>query len=69
MSFSSAHYVREALKKYVDEQVRPGDLVSIVRTGASVGALQQFTTDKQLLHAAIDRVQWNGLGRAGPDVY
>ncbi len=68
MSFSSAHYVREALKKYVDEQVRPGDLVSIVRTGASVGALQQFTTDKQLLHAAIDRAQWNGLGRAGPDV-
>jgi VWFA-related protein len=68
MSFSSAHYVREALKKFVDEQMQPGDLASIVRTGSSVGSLQQFTTDKRLLHAGVERVRWNGLGRAGPDV-
>jgi VWFA-related protein len=68
MSLSSANYAREALKKFVDEQMRPGDLVSIVRTGSSVGALQQFTTDKQLLHGAIERVRWSGLGRAGPSM-
>jgi VWFA-related protein len=68
MSFSSAHYAREALQKFVDDQIQPGDLVSIVRTGANMGSIQQFTSDKQLLRAAIERVRWNGLGRAGPSM-
>src|SRR4029077_10250247 len=33
--------------------------------GAGVGGLQQFTTDRQLLYAAIDRVKWNAYGRRG----
>ena len=40
LSFSSTAYVRGALKKLVDEQMQPGDLVAIVRTGAGIGALQ-----------------------------
>jgi len=39
--------------------------VAIIRTGAGVGALQQFTADKRLLYAAIERVKWNSNGRAG----
>jgi VWFA-related protein len=65
LSFESVYYVRNALRKFVDEQMQPGDLVAIIRTGAGVGALQQFTTDRQLLHAAIDRVKWNAYGRRG----
>lgn len=65
LSFESTHFVRNALHKFVDEQMQPGDLVAVIRTGAGVGALQQFTTDRQLLHAAIDRVRWNASGRAG----
>jgi VWFA-related protein len=65
LSFESAHFTRRALKKFVDEQMQDGDLVAIVRTGAGVGALQQFTTSKQQLHAAIERVKWNPLGRGG----
>ena len=38
--------VRGALKNFIDEQMRPGDLVAIVRTSAGMGALQQFTTDR-----------------------
>jgi VWFA-related protein len=68
MSFSSAHHAREALQKFVDEQMQHGDLVSIVRTGANMGSIQQFTADKQLLRAAIERVRWNGTGRAGPSM-
>jgi VWFA-related protein len=64
-SFQDIVYVRRALKKFVDEQMRPGDLVAVMRTSAGVGALQQFTTDKQLLHRAIERVRWNPQGRAG----
>jgi len=59
LSFKSTYYVRRALKKFVDEQMQPGDLVAILRTGAGLGALQQFTTDKRLLYAAIDRVRFN----------
>jgi VWFA-related protein len=65
LSFESMHFVRRALKKFVDEQMQPGDLVAIVRTGGGAGALQQFTSDKRQLHAAIERVRWNQLGRGG----
>ncbi|HEY6047308.1 MAG TPA: VWA domain-containing protein, partial [Pyrinomonadaceae bacterium] len=65
LSFESMHFVRAALRKFVDEQMQTGDLVAIIRTGAGVGALQQFTSDKRLLHAAIERVKWNSRGRSG----
>jgi len=64
-SFQDIHYVRRALKKFVDEQMQPGDLVAIMRTSAGQGALQQFTTDKQLLYRAVERVRWSPVGRAG----
>ena len=63
LSFQSAYYVRSALKKFVNEQMEPGDLVAIIRTGAGMGALQQFTNDKRHLYAAIERVRWNPMGR------
>jgi VWFA-related protein len=56
--------VRSAIRNFIDEQMRPGDLVAIVRTGAGMGALQQFTTDKRLLYAALDRVKY-GQSRVG----
>jgi VWFA-related protein len=62
LSFSSTYWVRKALKKFVDEQMREGDLVAIIRTGAGIGALQQFTSDKRQLYAAIERVRWNSAG-------
>src|SRR5207302_7509071 len=65
LSFESAYYVRRALKKFVDEQIQTGDLVAIIRTGAGIGALQQFTSDKRMLYAAVERIKWNPLGRGG----
>ena len=56
--------IRNAIRNFIDEQMRPGDLVAIVRTGAGMGALQQFTTDKRLLYAALDRVKY-GESRVG----
>ncbi|HEX7958244.1 MAG TPA: VWA domain-containing protein, partial [Pyrinomonadaceae bacterium] len=64
-SFTDLVGVREALKKFVDQQMQPGDLVAIIQTGKGLGALQQFTNDRQLLHRAIERVRWNPQGRAG----
>jgi VWFA-related protein len=65
LSFESMAQVRQALKKFVEEQMQPGDLAAVIRTGAGMGAFQQFTSDKRLLNAAIERVRWNALGRGG----
>ena len=67
LSFQSIYYVRRALKKFVDEQMQTGDLVAIIRTSGGMGALQQFTSDKRQLYAAIERIKWylNGHGSTG----
>jgi VWFA-related protein len=65
LSFENIARVRAALKRFVDLDMQPGDLVAILRTGAGLGALQQFTADKRLLYAAIDRVRYNATGRVG----
>lgn len=65
LSFQSMVPVRLALKRFIDEQMQPNDLVAIIRTGSGIGALQQFTSDKNMLYAAIDRIRWNGMGRSG----
>jgi VWFA-related protein len=69
LSFESAHYVREALKKFLDQQMQPDDLVAIIRTGGGIGALQQFTSDKRQLYAAVEKVKWNPQGRGGIAVF
>jgi VWFA-related protein len=58
LSFESTARVRRALHKFVDQQMQPGDLVAVIRTRGGMGALEQFTADKRILHAAIDHVQW-----------
>ena len=69
LSFVSTAYVRNALKKFVDEQMQSGDLVAIIRTSGGMGALQQFTADKRQLYAAIDRVKWYMNGRGGVSAF
>jgi VWFA-related protein len=63
LSFESTYYTREALKKFVSQQMQEGDLVGIIRTGRGLGALQQFTSDKRILYTAIDKLTWNPISR------
>jgi VWFA-related protein len=65
LSFESIARVRAALRKYVEQQMQPGDLVAIVRTGGGVAILEQFTTDKRILLESIDLLKWRFAGRAG----
>lgn len=65
LSFESIAGARRALTKFVNDEVGPGDLVAILRSSGGVGTLQQFTTDKRLLHAAIGRLNWTVLSRSG----
>ncbi len=69
LSFESMGFVRQALKRFVDEQMQPNDRVAIVCTSAGTGALQQFTSEKRQLNAAIERVQWYPAGRGGLSPY
>jgi VWFA-related protein len=59
LSFASVYYTRKALLRFVDEQMQPGDLVAVIRTGGAVGALQQFTSDKTVLRTAINKIRWS----------
>lgn len=65
ISLDSIRLVKEQLRKFVDEHLQPQDLVAIIRTGGEVGALQQFTTDRRVLHRAIDSLRWNLCSRVG----
>jgi VWFA-related protein len=67
----SPETVRYHLRKFVDEEMQPGDLVAIIRASGGVGALQQFTADKRQLYAAIERIRFNpgsgkGIGSFAP---
>ena len=65
LSFESTFFVRETLKKFIDQQMQPNDLVAIIRTSGGIGALQQFTSDKRQLYAAVEKVKWTPHGRGG----
>lgn len=68
MSAESMGLVRNQLRKFIAEKMQPNDLIAIIRTGAELGALQQFTNDKRLLNRAVDQLKWNMCSRVGFNV-
>ena len=70
ISAESMPIVKQQLRKFLDKQLQPNDLVSILNTGGSeVGALQQFTTDKRVLSSAVEHLKWNPCSRGGTNVF
>ena len=69
LSFESLLSTQRALHAFVDRELRPTDLVALVRTGGAGGGLQPFTTDRRVLHAAIDGLRWNGASRNGVEAF
>jgi VWFA-related protein len=68
LSFESMHSVRQALRRFIAEQMQAGDLVALWETGRSNSVFQQFTSDKRVLQAAVENLRWNprGLGLVSP---
>ena len=60
LHFENLRRTRKMLEDFIDNQMQPGDLVLILPTGGGSGLLQQFTSDRALLHRAIDRVRLVG---------
>lgn len=58
MSFQQVHFARTALKRFVEKQMQPGDIVAIVKTAQGSAAYQMFSHDKQYLLKAIDKIRW-----------
>ncbi len=68
MSFQSMSNLRTYLRKFLSDNLRPNDLIAIIRTGGEVGALQQFTSDPRVLSSAISELKWNPCSRVGASV-
>jgi VWFA-related protein len=68
LSAESISDVRRQLRKFVNEQLQPHDLLAIIRTSGQIGVLQQFTNDKRLLIRAVDQLRWNACSRTGINV-
>jgi VWFA-related protein len=69
MSAETVPRVRAGLRKFIERQLQPGDLAAIVRASAGLGALQDFTTDRNLLLAAANHLRWNPSGRGEAEAY
>ncbi|MGZ5436070.1 MAG: VWA domain-containing protein [Pyrinomonadaceae bacterium] len=64
-SAESVGSVRKQIRKFVEDEMQPNDLVAIIRTGGEVGALQQFTNDKRILLRAIESLRYSAATRVG----
>jgi len=51
--------IKHALRKFVEEEKQPTDLVAILATGGGMGIFQKFTTDPKQLLAAVDHLKFN----------
>jgi VWFA-related protein len=54
--FEDIGTVRSLLTNFVENQMRDGDLVAIVRVIGGNGLVQQFTSDKRILRRAISQI-------------
>ena len=61
--------VKKQIRKFVEDEMQPNDLVAIIRTGGEVGALQQFTNDKRILLRAIQSLHHNAASRLGVSMF
>jgi VWFA-related protein len=59
MGLDQIYYARMALRKFVETQYQPGDLLAIVPTAGGNGAVQMFSSDKQHLLSIIRNIRWH----------
>ena len=57
LSLDGVGRTRATLKHFIDEQMTPNDQVAFVSAAGQMGFLQQFTDNKSVLRAALDRLK------------
>ncbi len=58
LAFSNLVYARQALLKFVDQQLTPDDQVALITTSGQLGLHQQFTNNRDILKRAINRLSF-----------
>ncbi len=66
MSYADLSNAREAIRKFVETQMLPGDLISIMQTKGSTTELMPFTSNKRELLARLSRIRWSTLSGSDP---
>ncbi len=62
MSFVDIARVRIQLQKFVERQVGPNDMVSIMQVSGGSGVLLPFTSDKKVLAFLVDKIRFQLRG-------
>ena len=57
LSFSNLNWVKQALHRFIKEQMTDQDVVALA-TSYSLGVAQQYTRDRQLLHYAVEQMRF-----------
>ncbi len=65
LSKTGMDYAKKDLTKFLQTEVKPGDLVAVIKTSGSIGIMQKFTNDKEELLASIDSLKWQPLTSVG----
>ena len=65
LSAQSMAEVKRQLRKFIDKQLDPNDLIAIIRTSRGRRELPRFTNDKSLINQAWEQVNWNECSRVG----
>ncbi len=69
LASESVPAIRAGVRKVIERDMQPGDLTAIIRASAGLGALQDFTTDKEQLLAAAEQIRWSPHGSGGAAAY
>ncbi len=56
LSLDSLGRTRKTLTDFIDKEMGPNDLVAIASSSGQIGFLQQFTDNKEVLRAAVERL-------------
>ena len=65
LSAQSIADVRRQLRKFIDEQLKPDDLIAIIRTSHARRELPQLTNDRSRINQAWEQVKFNQCSRVG----
>ena len=62
LSFSSLHWIKQALHRFIDEQLTDHDLVAFT-SSETLGVAQQFTRDPRILRYAVEQIRYSPANR------
>ena len=67
MTFENGYYTKMALRKYIEKQMQPGDMVSILRTDYGNKHMNMFLSDKREVLARINAMPSTMAPRPGSE--